>query len=86
MNSVPLDHHGAFLVQAEDLDDRAFAAELEDSLVERTHRRDIPEVRPAHIDHHPVEHFLVIESFHEPVGGGEEHLPLDAIGAGCPVR
>src|SRR3546814_8368487 len=74
MNSIALDHHGAFFVQTENLDHRALAPELEDRLVQRAHRRDVPEVRTADIDHHLVEHFLVVEGFHEAVGGGEEHL------------
>src|SRR3546814_5399353 len=56
MNSIALDHHGAFFVQTENLDHRALAPELEDRLVQRAHRRDVPEVRTADIDHHLVEH------------------------------
>src|SRR3546814_14941146 len=55
MNSIALDHHGAFFVQTENLDHRALAPELEDRLVQRAHRRDVPEVRPADNDHHLVE-------------------------------
>src|SRR3546814_3449389 len=73
MNSIALDHHGAFFVQTENLDHRALAPELEDRLVQRAHRRDVPEVRTADIDHHLVEHFLVVEGFHEAVGRSEEH-------------
>src|SRR3546814_12752800 len=65
MNSMALDHHGAFFVQTENLDHRALAPELEDRLVQRAHRRDVPEVRTADMDHHLVEHFLVVEGFHE---------------------
>src|SRR3546814_2788054 len=50
MNSIALDHHGAFFVQTENLDHRALAPELEDRLVQRAHRRDVPEVRTADID------------------------------------
>src|SRR3546814_3003402 len=60
MNSIALDHHGAFFVQTENLDHRALAPELEDRLVQRAHRRDVPEVRTADIAHHLVEHFLLV--------------------------
>ncbi len=78
----------AGLVHPDDLDFRAFTAELHDDLVERGDGRDVPEVRACHIDLHALQHLLKVEGRDERVRRREEDLPddgVDALGAvvGC---
>src|SRR5690606_36179659 len=81
VHGEPVDHRCAGLVEADDLDLRAFAAELDHHLVERTDRRDVPEVGARHVDHHLVDHFAEVEGGDEGVGRGEEYLAADRVAA-----
>jgi hypothetical protein len=56
-----VDHRRAGLVQADDLDLGALAAELQHHLVQRADGGDVPEVRAADVDAHVVDHLLEVE-------------------------
>ena len=67
-------------VEADDFNVRPFASELEHRHVERADAGDVPDMRAADVDSHPLQRFAEIEGGAESVGGGKEHLALHDIG------
>src|SRR5680860_50576 len=79
-SSVPHQHvfgavlvmHGKFIhhrcagsIEADDFDFSAFATELDDHLIQRTHRRDVPEMGATNVDADFLNDFLEIEGTDE---------------------
>src|SRR3546814_962885 len=65
VNAEAVDHRGAGFVEPDDLDMGPLATELQHRLVERRDRRDVPEMRAAHVDGDGIDHLPEVE-------GGEE--------------
>src|SRR5690606_27967078 len=80
-----VDHRRARLVHAAHLHFRAFAPELQHDLVERAHRRDVPEMGATHVDADLVDHFLVVEGVGKALGRSEEDLSQHLVVAHAAV-
>lgn len=65
MDAEAVDDGGGGFVHADQLHIRAFAAELDDGLVQGGHRGYIPEVCSVQIDDHFIDGFLEIEGRNE---------------------
>ena len=81
VDGQPVDDGLAGLVQADDLDLGAVAAELQHDRVERGDAGDVPDMRAADVDDDPLQRLLEVEGGSEVLGRGEEDLALDDVGA-----
>src|SRR3546814_19960277 len=75
-----VDHSRARLVEPDNLDAGALAAELQHRLVERGDRRDVPTLRAADVDGHRVDHLLDVAGREEHLHRGKEYLAGDYVG------
>src|SRR5680860_152453 len=85
MHGELVDDRAACLVHAEHLDIGGVSPELEDHLVKRGYRRDIPEVGAADIDHNSVQRFPKVKRVDELFRRSIEHLPGHKVGAAAAI-
>src|SRR3546814_3106714 len=85
VDAEAVDHRRARLVEPDNLDAGALAAELQHRLVERGDRRDVPKMRAADVDGHRVDHLLEVEGREEPLHRGEEYLAGEDVGPSVTV-
>src|SRR5690606_16684399 len=81
VHAEAVDDGGAGLVEPEHFHFGALAAELDDYLVQRGYRGNVPEMRAAQVDYHLVQYFPEVECADELVRGAEEHLPGHLVGS-----
>src|SRR3546814_17518096 len=74
VDAEAVDHSRARLVEPDNLDAGALAAELQHRLVERGDRRGVPTMRAADVDGNRVEHILAVAGREETLKRGEEKL------------
>ena len=77
---MPIDEDRTGLVEADQFHPYIMSAHLRDDVLQRTHGRDIPEMRRCQVDPDVSRRVAQIELVRENLGAGEENLAGDDIG------